>query len=313
MGAVIETQGLTKFYGKTRGVEDVDLVVEQGEVFGFIGPNGAGKSTTIRILLNLIHPDSGTASVLGLDAHQDSLEIRKRVGYLPGELELFDSMSGHQMLGFLSALRKRKVGDDALGIADRLGLDLSRNVKDYSSGNRQKLAITQALMHRPDLLILDEPTNALDPLVQQEFHLLIDEVRSEGRTVFLSSHVLPEVERIADRVGIIRDGRIVAVESIEALKSKAVRRIEVRFADQLPPVDPFLEVESVRSSELSVDRRTAHLLVSGPMDAVVKKLSDFTVENLVSHDADLEESFLSYYDGTNPIFDAPQAGDGDEA
>lgn len=292
---VIHTDKLTKFYGRIRGIESLDLAVRPGEIFGFIGPNGAGKSTTIRLLLDLIRPNSGTASVFGLDIAAHSREIRRRVGYLPGELTLFDAMTGRQLLGFVSALRGTSVPADVATIVDTLDLDLDRKVKNYSSGNRQKLALTQALMHRPELLILDEPTNALDPLMQQAFHGLLQDARNEGRTVFLSSHVLPEVERVADRVGIIRNGFLVAVESIAALKQRAVHRLEVRFAESIGDRDPFGEIPAVRSSEISAGGHVAHLLIEGSIDAVVKQLAGYSVESLVSHDADLEEAFLAYY------------------
>lgn len=295
MDPVIRTQQLTKFYGKVRGIEGLDLEVRAGEIFGFIGPNGAGKSTTIRLLLDLIRPDSGSAAVFGMDVNEHSTEIRRRVGYLPGELTLFESMTGRQLLGFVSSLRGTSVPAEVDNIIATLDLDLDRKVRNYSSGNRQKLAITQALMHRPDLLILDEPTNALDPLMQQAFHELIRGARDEGRSVFLSSHVLPEVERVADRVGIIRNGFLVAVESIDQLKQRAVHRLEVRFAEPIEDGDPFVGLDAVRASELSDERRVAHLLIEGSVDAVIKQLARYSVETLVSHDTDLEEAFLAYY------------------
>ncbi len=301
MEPVIHTQGLTKYYGKVLGVQNLDLEVQPGEIFGFIGPNGAGKSTTIRLLLDLIRPDAGTARVLGMDVAASSRAIRRRVGYLPGELALFESMTGRQLLDFVSALRGSKPPALVASIVDALDLDLDRKVRNYSSGNRQKLAITQALMHRPDLLILDEPTNSLDPLIQQVLHGLLAEARDEGRSVFLSSHVLPEVERVADRVGIIRNGELVAIESIAGLKARAVHRLEVRFAEPISGDDPFAGIDTVRAAELADGRRIAHLLVEGSVDAVVKRLASFTVESLVSHDADLEEAFLAYYAPAEPV------------
>ena len=303
MAIAIRTESLTKYYGSTRGVEDLDLEVETGEVFGFIGPNGAGKSTTIRVLLDLIRPTSGRASILGLDARSDSVEVKRRVGYLPGELALYDAMTGEELLGFVTALRGEGAGGDRSAVlAERLELDLSRKVKAYSSGNRQKLGLVQALMHDPELLLLDEPTSALDPLVQQEFYRIVDEVRAEGRTVFLSSHVLPEVERIADRVGIIRNGTLVAVESVASLKNRAVRRIEILFATPLDS-DPFTGLESVRSSHLHDQGRVAEVLVEGEVDEVLKTAARWRVTNLISHEGDLEEAFLAYYQ--EPGDDAP--------
>lgn len=295
MDSVIRTTGLTKYYGDTRGVENLDLDVQLGEVFGFIGPNGSGKTTTLRLLLDLIRPTRGSAEVLGCDTRDGSLEIRRRVGYLPGELAMFARMTGRDLVRFFGALRGRDTGHIAAQIAARLDLDLSRRTKDYSSGNRQKLALVQALMHEPELLILDEPTNALDPLVQQEFYRMIDEIRDEGRTVFLSSHVLPEVERIADRVGIIREGTLVAVESVAGLKARAMRRIEFRFAAPLTDVNPFVRVPGVKHTAILDDGLVAQVVVEGSMDAVLKAAAGREVLSLISHDGDLEEAFLTYY------------------
>ena len=295
MDAVIRTSGLTKYYGETRGVEDLDLDVRLGEVFGFIGPNGAGKTTTLRLLLDLIRPTSGTAEVLGRDAHAESLAIRQRVGYLPGELAMFRAMTGNDLVRFFGALRSLDARRNAAGVAERLDLDLSRRVRDYSSGNRQKLALVQAFMHEPELLILDEPTNALDPLIQQEFYRMLDEVRADGRSVLISSHVLPEVERVADRVGIIRSGTLVAVESVADLKARAVRRIEFRFVTPLTDINPFARVPGVRSTAVLDDGLVAQVVVTGSVDAVLKAAAGYEVASLVSYDGDLEEAFLAYY------------------
>jgi len=296
MNVVIRTRRLTKFYGETRGVEDLDLEVHGGEVFGFIGPNGAGKTTTLRLLLDLIRPTSGHAEVLGMDARVHSLDIRRLVGYLPGELAMFAEMTGVELVGFFASLRRLDTQRSAQGIADRLDLDLTRRVKEYSSGNRQKLALVQAFMHDPELLILDEPTNALDPLIQQEFYRMVDEVRAAGRTIFLSSHVLPEVERVADRIGIIRSGGLVAVESVAELKQRALRRIEFRFATPLTDVNPFARIPNVRSAAVLDDGRVADVVVEGSMDAVLKAAAAYDVASVVSHDGDLEEAFLAFYE-----------------
>jgi ABC-2 type transport system ATP-binding protein len=295
MDAVITTSGLTKYYGSTRGVEDLDLEVRHGEVFGFIGPNGAGKTTTLRLLLDLIRPTRGTAVVLGRDVTADSLEIRRRIGYLPGELAMFGSMTGHELVRFFGALRRTDARRSAEILADRLDLDLTRRIKDYSSGNRQKLALVQAFMHEPELLILDEPTNALDPLIQQEFYRMLDEVGAAGRTVFLSSHLLPEIERVADRVGIIRHGTLVAVESVAGLKARALRRIEFRFATPLTDIDPFVHVPGVKRTAILDDGVVAQVVVEGSVDAVLKAAAAYEIVSLVSHDGDLEEAFLTYY------------------
>ena len=192
MPSVITTEGLTKFYGKTLGISNVDIEVDAGEVFGFIGPNGAGKSTTIRLLLDFIRPSRGKCSVLGLDSRGDSIEIHRRVGYVPGDLSMYDKMTAREMLKYFASLRSMTGTGVADEVAERLRLDLNKTIRSYSTGNRQKIALVQAWMHEPELLILDEPTSGLDPLVQQEFYKLILEARAEGRTVFLSSHVLPE-------------------------------------------------------------------------------------------------------------------------
>ena len=301
MATVIETAGLTKYYGDVRGAEDVDLEVRRGEVFGFLGPNGAGKSTTIRLLLDFIRPTRGSATVLGHDARQGSVEIKRRVGYLPGELAMYERMTGRQLLTSFAALRGMSGIGDGPAVAARLELDLDRTIRSYSSGNRQKIALVQAFMHRPELFILDEPTNALDPLIQQEFYALIDEVRAAGRSVFLSSHILPEVERIADRVAIIRSGHIVATESVAELKRKASHRLELRFARPVG-VAAFAGLPTVHTATEHEGGAVVQLIVTGPLDPVVKAAARYEVTGIVSHDGDLEEAFLAYYseDGDAP-------------
>ena len=296
MSSVIDVQQLTKFYGKVRGVEDVTLQVNQGEVFGFLGPNGAGKSTTIRVLLDFIRPTAGHAKVFGIETAADPVAIHRRVGYLPGELSMYDTMTGEELLRYFGSLRGLSDLGEAVDVAERMDLDLSKNIRSYSSGNRQKLGIAQAFMHRPELLILDEPTNGLDPLMQQTFHALVAEAREAGRTVFLSSHVLPEVERVADRVAIIRDGRLVTVASIAELKAKAVHRVELRFADPVRE-DDFASVAGVRSVSAAADGRALHVSVEGSVDALIKRAAQHEVVNLVSHEGDLEEAFLAFYSG----------------
>ena len=297
--AVIETNGLTKYYGEVRGAEDVDLEVHTGEVFGFLGPNGAGKSTTIRMLLDFIRPTRGEARVFGLDSRASSIEINKRVGYLHGELAMYDKMTGREMLTFFASLRDLEGLGDGPMVAERLELDLDRTIRSYSSGNRQKVALVQAFMHHPELLILDEPTNALDPLIQQEFYALIDDLRDEGRSVFVSSHVLPEVERIADRVAIIRNGHIVVTESVADLKAKASRRIEFRFANTVP-AEPFEALPAVHTATSKDGGTVVELIVTGSIDPVVKAAAQHEVVGIVSHDGDLEEAFLAYYSEDGP-------------
>jgi ABC-2 type transport system ATP-binding protein len=293
----IATHGLTKFYGETCGVADLDLQVEWGEVFGFLGPNGAGKTTTIRLLLDLIRATRGRAEIAGLDTRADSLAVRRATGYLPGELKLPERRTAE---GFLDHLGELRGGIDRSAIsdlADRLGLDTSRRIGDLSKGNKQKVGVVAAFMHDPELLILDEPTSGLDPLRQQTVLELIRERASAGRTVFLSSHELDQVEHSAERVGIVRDGRLIAVEHMAALKARALRHVEVRLLDEVPGLDRLRGVPGVR--DLSVEDRTVRLTVEGAMDALVKELASLPVQTLTSEAPDLDEIFLSYYGGAD--------------
>ncbi|HEX6330377.1 MAG TPA: ABC transporter ATP-binding protein [Actinomycetota bacterium] len=292
MGDVIGVERLTKRYGRARGVEDLTFSVAPGEVFGYLGPNGAGKTTTIRTLLDFIRPTSGRASVLGLDSHLDSVKIHGRVGYLPGEFGLYDHLSGAEYLTYLGSLRGGLEEPRVRSLAERFQLDLSVRISSLSHGNRQKLGLVQAFMHRPELLILDEPTQGLDPLMQHEFYALLTEVRGEGRTVFLSSHVMPEVERVCDRVAIIREGCLVTVEDIGDLRAKEVRMLEVHLADGAPH-DGLEHVPGVREVASAGD--VVRITVVGPMDAVIKKLATREVIDLVSHEPSLEDIFLTFY------------------
>ena len=293
MTDAVRTRGLTKVYrGGTTAVRELDLAVRVGEVFGFLGPNGAGKTTTIRILLDLLRPTAGDAEVLGLDARRAGVEARRRIGYLPGDLALYPKLTAHETLTYLGALRGGVPERAVTVLSERLGLDLDRPVGTLSHGNRQKVGLVQAFMHEPELLVLDEPTGGLDPLLQQEFHRLVEEAAAAGRTVFLSSHVLSEVERVANRVGIIRGGTLVALEEIAALKQRATRRLDVELAR---PVDvaSFAKLPNVR--EAQAERALLHLVVEGPVDAVVKALAEHEVVSITSHEPDLEEVFLEYY------------------
>lgn len=289
---VVEVSGLTKFYGKNRGIEDLDFAVQRDEIFGFLGPNGAGKTTTIRTLMDFIRPTRGRAAIFGLDTRAGSLEIHRRVGYLPGELALYEHMRGEDLLRYLAHLRGGVRWDDVTTLARRLDADLSRRIRTLSSGNKQKIGLVQAFMHRPELLILDEPLTGLDPLMQHEVDELISEVAKEGRTVFLSSHVLPEVERLCHRVAIIREGRLVAVEEIAALKARAMRFLEIHFANPVPP-DPFRNLPGVQ--DVSVRDSVVRFRVAGSLDAVVKTAARYEVVNVVSEEPSLEEVFLTYY------------------
>jgi ABC-2 type transport system ATP-binding protein len=290
MISAISTEELTKFYGRHRGIEAVSLNVRHGEVFGLLGPNGAGKTTTIRLLLGLIFPTAGRMRVLGLDPTTDGVAVHRRVGYLPGELALYERLTGRQVLEFVAGLRGMTDLGYAMSVADRLGLDLGRRIHDLSKGNKQKVGLLQAFAHRPDLLILDEPTSGLDPLVQQEFGRLVRETVAEGRTVFLSSHVLAEVQDLADRVGIVREGRLVAVEDIDALSARAGTRVEVRFAGAAPQ---FGELDGVRDTKVDGDLLTC--TVDGDVDPLVKEVAAYHVVSFTSASADLEDVFLRYY------------------
>ncbi|MGI8856456.1 MAG: ABC transporter ATP-binding protein [Thermomicrobiales bacterium] len=292
MASAIHLEGLTKAYGKHRGITDIHLDVQSGEVFGYIGPNGAGKTTTIRLLLDLIRPTRGRVQLFGADVGSAGAALRRRVGYLPGELALYDHLTARELLTYFANLRggidERVIG----ALAERLSLDLSRPIRSLSKGNKQKVGIVQAFMSHADLLILDEPTDGLDPLVQQEFLRMVREVKEQGRTVFLSSHVLAEVEHVADRVGIIRDGQLVMVEEIATLKERAVHRTEIRFAQPVDQ-DAFRGLTGVH--DLTVDGPMLRCVVTGSMDALVKAIARFEVERITSHEPDLEAVFLAYY------------------
>ena len=294
MRTAIETFSLTKYYGKVRGAEDVNLKVHVGEVFGFLGPNGAGKSTTIRMLLDFIRPTRGTSTILGLDSRDRSIEIRKRVGYVPSNLAMYDKMTGWEMLGFLAALRGIEGLGDAPKVSERLGLDLDRTIRSLSSGNRQKIGLAQAFMHRPELLVLDEPTNSLDPLIRQEFYSMVGELREQQRTVFLSSHVLSEVERIADRVAIIRNGRIATVGSVTELKLRTLRHIEFRFATPVGAAI-FREIPAVRYATEHNSGTVVEVTITGSVDTVLRVAAQHEILDIVSRNSDLEEVFLAYF------------------
>jgi ABC-2 type transport system ATP-binding protein len=289
---VILAEDLTKSYGKQRGVIGLNFAVKPGEVFGYLGPNGAGKTTTIRTFMDFIRPTSGRVTVFGLDSRAHSIDIHQRAGYLPGEIALYGRMTGAEYLHHMGALRDGVDWAYVLELAERLDVDLSPRIRSLSHGNRQKVALIQAFMHRPELLVLDEPTTGLDPLVQQVFYRLIEEVRREGRTVFLSSHVMPEVERLCDRVAIIRTGRLMAVEDVGELKARAIRTIDVHFA-RPAPAEAFAALPNVTGAEAQGD--VVRITVAGPVDAVVKAVAGFEVVDLESHEPSLEDIFLTFY------------------
>jgi ABC-2 type transport system ATP-binding protein len=291
-GPAIATSGLTKRYGPRLALGDLDLEVERGEVFGYLGPNGAGKTTTIRLFLDLIRPSAGRARLLGLDSRRDSVAVRRQVGYLPGELVLYERLTVGELLTHFGHLRGGIPPADVAAIVERLQLEPSQPIHSLSKGNKQKVGLAQALVHRPALAILDEPTSGLDPLMQHVVQQLLLEARAEGRTVFLSSHVLSEVARVADRVGVLRAGRLVAVEDVAGLRAKALRNVVARFTTAVDP-GAFDRVAGVTAASVRGDE--AHLTVVGPMDPVVKALAGFHVVDLIVHEPDLEEIFLSLY------------------
>ncbi len=289
----IQTVGLTKYYGRHLGIEDVNLDVSEGEVFGFLGPNGAGKSTTIRTILDEIRPTAGSATILGLDTRADAVEIRRHIGYIPGDLALYPNLTGLDTLQYFANMRGGVEWSYVDQLAERLDSDLSRKVGDLSTGNRQKVGVIQAFMHRPDLLIMDEPTSGLDPLIQREFQKMVSEVAAEGRTVFLSSHTLSEVQRVADRVGIIRNGRLITVESVADLRSKSMREVEF-VLDTQAEASVFESVEGVRN--VVVAGNHVEMSFGGDMGELLTTATErYGVADIKTTEADLEEIFLTYY------------------
>ncbi len=296
MTDIIRTEKLTKAYGTQRGIIDVDLSVAEGEVFGFLGPNGAGKTTTIRTLLDLIRPTSGKAFVFGIDTTADPVAIHKRIGYIPGEFALYDRLTGGQTIHYFANLRGGVDRAYQQALIERLEIDPSRRFKELSKGNKQKIGLVIALQHRPELLILDEPTSGLDPLVQQTFYTVVREARSEGRSVFLSSHILSEVERTCDRVAIIREGALVKVDSVEGLRDLAHHQVELRFTDGVPS-EAFASLPGV--SELVVEDHVLRMRVAGAITPVVQAAARYDLLDFVSREPTLEETFLAQY-GTQP-------------
>lgn len=298
-GASITCRGLTKYYGATRGIEGLDLSIQRGEIFGFLGPNGAGKTTTIRLLMGFLKPTSGEARILGLDAWRDAVAIKLHVGNIPGDVNLYENMRVHELLDYIDRFRP---GPDPLRpeLVERLDLDLGKKVKSLSRGNRQKVSIVLAMMHDPEILILDEPTLGLDPLMQGEFYSILGSLKERGKTVFLSSHILSEVERVCDRVGIVRRGQLVDVRAIEELRENKIRHMDVVFtepvtAGEFEKLPQVIEVQQLDSR--------LRITIRGDVDALIKQIAVHKVEDLTFTQPSLEDFFLSFYgtgEGTRP-------------
>jgi ABC-2 type transport system ATP-binding protein len=292
MSNVIQTEKLTKSYGRHRGIIDVDLEVREGEAFGFLGPNAAGKTTTIRTLLDHIRPTSGRATIFGIDTTADPVTIHRRLGYLPGEFALYDKLTGGQTIEYFANLRGGVEPRYQADLIARLDVDPSRRYREYSKGNKQKIGLIVALQHRPDLLMLDEPTSGLDPLVQQEFFAILREAKAEGRAVFMSSHVLSEVERTCDRVAIIREGRLVRVDRVDALRDMAHHQVELRFTGPVPQAE-FEALPGV--SDVVAEDHVLRMRVSGGITPVVRAAARYELTDFVSREPSLEETFLAEY------------------
>jgi beta-exotoxin I transport system ATP-binding protein len=292
MTAAIEIAGLTKTYGTTRALEGLHLEVEPGECFGYLGPNGAGKTTTIRLLLALQRPTAGRATVLGRDSQTESVEVHRRVGYLPGDLALYPRLTGRHHLEWFARARGEEDLSFAYELVERFQVVVGRPVKELSTGNRQKIGLVLAFMHRPELLILDEPTSGLDPLMQDEFERLVGETVAEGRTVFLSSHELDEVQRLADRVAIIKGGRLVAKDTVDHLRQSAPRKVDVRFPVKVDPSVfsriPGVWITSFEGTHLSLE-------VTGPIGPLLAVIAEHEPLDVVARHADLDELFLGFY------------------
>jgi ABC-2 type transport system ATP-binding protein len=299
MAPMVEVERLTKSYGGKRGITDVTFQVEEGDVFGFLGPNGAGKTTTIRLLMALLHADAGSARIAGLDCWKQSLEIKRLIGYMPGEPALDPNLTGGQILEYFAHLRGGVDHVYLKQLIQRFELDTSRKFRQYSTGNKRKVVLIQAFMHRPRVLILDEPTSGLDPLNQQEFDRMVLEARNEGRTIFLSSHVLSEVEKTCTTVGIIREGRLVRIGDVAEVKAIKRYEITITFANAIP-AETFKTVEGVVEVETLNHGHGVRLAMQGPADAVIKAAAHYPVVSLTSFEPSLEDIFLRYYEADGP-------------
>ncbi len=301
--AIIKTNNLSKTYksrsSQTKALDKLNLEVKQGEIFGYLGPNGAGKTTTIKLLLDLIRPTQGNAQILGMDTQQQSVKVHKKVGFLPAELSLWKGRTSEQVVNYIASIHgdSKATVKEAHDIADRLQFDMKKKVRDYSSGNKRKLGLVLAMMHQPEILILDEPSSGLDPLMQQTFNQMMREYRDSGRTVFLSSHVLNEVQAICDRVGILRDGDLKAVESIDKLTNVEFRWVTLHFRDAVPTTwkGTLEKLDSV--TDIEIAGKELSLRLNGDFDPILRAVGDGYVENIHIQDPTLEEIFLTYYGG----------------
>ncbi len=294
MTTLIHIDRLSKSYGAHRGIIDVTCDIAEGEVFGFLGPNGAGKTTTMRLLMGLLKPTSGQATIAGLDCWKQATAVKRLVGYLPGEYAFDPGMTGAQIIAYLGHLRGGIDRSYVNQLVERLELDLSKRFREYSRGNKQKIGLVQAFMHRPRLLILDEPTSGLDPLNQQEFYKMVSEARTSGRTVFLSSHILPEVEHTCERVGIIREGRLVQVSEVSSLKHLRQNDVEVSFAGTADPAW-FTQLPDVLNVKEAHSANTLRLTTQGDLKEVIKAAAQHDATNIVVQEPGLEDIFLRFY------------------
>lgn len=288
----IEINNLTKTYGNSRGITDVSFSIEEGEIFGFIGPNGAGKSTTIRTLLSLIFPTSGSAKIFGKDCIQFAPEIKKDIGYLPSEVFYYDNMKVIDLLKYSASFYKKDCTKRIKELAEIMDLDVTKKIDDLSLGNKKKVGIVQGLLHDPKLIILDEPTSGLDPLMQQKFFELLEQQNKRGATILFSSHILSEVQRLCDRVAIIKEGKIMTVEKISTLKENNFKRFKIDTAQALDPT--FFKMTGV--NDIDVQGRTTSFLFKGNINQVMRKVAEIDIENLWIEEPDLEEIFMHYYE-----------------
>ncbi|MBP1920478.1 ABC transporter ATP-binding protein [Youngiibacter multivorans] len=290
--SVIVLEKLTKYYGKTRGIEDLTFDVKEGEIFGFIGPNGAGKSTTIRTLLSLIRPTSGKATIFGMDIVKDAPEIAKNVGYLPSEVFYYDNMKVKELLNYSASFYKKDCSKRIKELSEVMDLDLDRKIEDLSFGNKKKVGIVQGLLHEPKLILLDEPTSGLDPLMQKKFFDLLEEENKKGATVLFSSHILGEVQKLCHRVAIIKDGRIIRLDNIENLRGETYKRFNIETEDKL--YNGLLNLPGV--DDVIKDEKSASFLYKGDINLVMKELSGLKLKNILIEEPSLEEVFMHYYE-----------------